>query len=204
MAETLKKAARPAAHVAPLRAKKNSDPTIRTYRALAPMQVADEDGVCHMRQFGDFIPEADTWKNTGLYLRTQQIEIAFVNQSELDAWREDYTERCAQDDAAKAEAKADEDREMALRAELRALEEKKAKEAKARDFNQGQNGGRGNFQPEPVVQEKIDFGSVKSRGGIPRPAEMPNVTTREVPQQKNVSENRKRPVTVRRVVKKKG
>jgi hypothetical protein len=205
MAETLKKAARPAEHVAPLRAKKkNEDPTVRTYRVLVPMQVADEDGICHKRQFGDFVPEADTWKNTGLYLRTQQIEIAFVNKSELDAWREEYTQRCEEEDAAKVEAEADEQRELELRRELLALEKKKANAEKKRDFNMG-HGGRNSFQPEPVIQEKIDFGSVKSRGGIPRPAEMPSVPTREVPQQKNVSENRNRPTTVRRItVKKKG
>lgn len=203
----VKKAVRPAGHVAPLPAKKKTtDPTVRTYRALAPLRVADEGGeTTHMRQFGDFVPEADKWKNVGLYLRTQQIEICFVNQSELDAWREEYAERTAAEDEEASDQKK-RDAEMAdLRKRMSELEKQNIDALKPKDFNEGQNGGRG-FQPDPTVEQRIDFGGVKrtDERGMPQPVKLPSVPTREVPQQHNVADNRTRPNSTRRVLKKKG
>ena len=43
--------------------------------------------------------------------------------------------------------------------------------------------------PDKTQVEKIDMGGLRKQPGLPRPVELPKVT-REVPVQKNVSENR--------------
>lgn len=193
----LKKAVRPAKHIAPLPArKKASDPTVMTWRALVPLRIADENGeTTHVRQFGDFVPEAATWKNLNLYLKTQQLEIAYVNQSEIDAWRDRYDERIAEEDEALEEAKQVEAEKIAL---LKRLKELEAKEGKA---EKAPSNSHQVFE-DKTVQEKIDFGAVKKQPGIPRPVELPTVT-REVPLPKNVAENRNRPSSTGRVLRKK-
>jgi hypothetical protein len=204
MAKTvvLKKAVRPTSHVAPLRAtKKAEDPTVMTWRALAPLRVADEGAdTTHLRQFGDFVPEAGKWRNLNTYLKTQQLEIAYVNQSELDAWRDMYAERIAEEDEALAEAKAVEEERLALMKRLRELDKQDAEKKKSEPVpaNSHQT-----FEDGKTLQEKIDFGGIKKKGpGIPAPVELPKVT-REVPVQRNVGENRTRQPSTSRVLRKK-
>lgn len=202
MAKTvvLKKAVRPAGHIAPLPAKKKTtDPTVMTWRALVPLRVGDAEGTTHIRQFGDFVPEAATWKNLNIYLKTQQLEIAYVNQSELDAWREAYEERIAEEDAVQQEAEEREAKRIELLKQLRELEKQDAKSnSPETPANSHQK-----FEPEKTQQEKIDFGGVKMKdGGMARPVSLPTVT-RDVPQQKNVAENRTLPSKTGRTLRKK-
>lgn len=183
----LKKAVAPAPHIAPLRPQKNSDPTVKTFRALTPLRVGDANGTTtHMRYFGDFVPEAEGWRNLPTYLNTKQIEIAFVNQSEIDAWREMYEERIAIEDAEKAAQQSIDDEIAELRARERELLAKK----KAAEGNSVNPEPSAAFNEDTRV-EKIDFGSVKNdgTGQLHRAA----VPTREVPVQKNVGETRTRP-----------
>lgn len=197
MTKVLKKAVRPASHIAPLPAKKTTDPTVMTWRALVPLRIADEGSEkTHVRIFGDFVPEAAGWKNLNLYLKTQQLEIAYVNQSELDAWRERYDERIAEEEAADEEAKVREEERVALLKRLKELEAEE-KKSPAVPSNSHQK-----FEEEKTVQEKIDYGAVPKQPGLPRPVELPTVT-REVAVQKNVAENRNRPSSTGRVLRKK-
>jgi hypothetical protein len=192
----LKKAVRPAPHVAPLREQKSTDPTVRTYRALTRLMVGDNSPQgYHYRQFGDFVPEAEQWRNLGIYLKGQQIEIAYVNKSELDLWAEEFLHRCEVEDAEKAAQTSLEEEELELKRKLAEVQKKKALE----------NSGGGpikevdeSFKPDKTIVQPIDFGGVKMNGGgAPRPVAIPR-PTREVPAQKNTAENRTRPTTVRR------
>jgi hypothetical protein len=193
MAKTVavKKAVRPAPHIAPERGQKSDDPTVRTYRSLTRLLVADDtEAGSHYRHYGDFVPEAGKWPNIGVYLKGQQVEICYVNQSEIDMWREEYAERIAAEDGEKEEQSALAKEEAELRARLAQIQKEKMseKDALVRD----------DFAPGKTEVQKIDFGGVKmGDGGAPHPVSIPD-TTREVPQQKNVAENRTRPTTVRR------
>lgn len=192
-AVVLKKAVRPAPHVAPLRPKKNSDPTVQTWRALAPLRVGDPDGeTTHMRYFGDFVPEAAGWKNTAIYMKTGQLELAYVNQSEIDAWREEYESRTSQEDEEKqaAEEKAQEIAELEKR--IAALRGKGAR--KVPDFNAPPTPER----REAPLEERIDYTKpVQELGKV-------DFTTRAPASAASTGEVRKRPTTVRKVVRKKG
>lgn len=181
----------------------NADPTVQTYRALAPLLVADPDGNgAHMRQFGDFVPEVSSWKNPGVYLRTAQVEMVYVNQSELDRWREDYEARTAQEDEEKADAVASQREIAELQRKILALQAKEKGEKSLPDFNAEPTSRE--FRPGKTREEKISFGGVKMKGGgIPHPVEIPSVTRAPALAQ-NTAENRTRPTTVRRVVRKKG
>lgn len=181
------------------RVKRAADPTIQTYRALFPLNVAGEDGVVRTRQFGDYVPEVATWPKPGIWLQTRRIEVVHINQSELDRWQEDWDRRCAEEDERRLEQEEN-DREIErVRRELEELEARKAGKSQKSVPQPPQD-----FQPEPAVEQKIDFGSVRmAKGGAPRPVEMPAMTRApQIPQ--SVSENRVRPVQVRRVVRKKG
>lgn len=183
-------------------AKKNQDPTILCYRVLLPITVADENGVAHRREFGDYVPEAAQWKNIGTYLKSNTIEKCYINTSELKRWREEFAERWAEQDAAAEQAKADAARAEELRRELAELEGRQVLEARAQ-----QNVPQGNrldfLEGEQASVQQIDFGGVKMNGGgAPHPVALPRANTREVPQQPNVAENRTRTTTVR--MRKKG
>lgn len=202
------RAVRPAPHVAPLPTrKKATDPTVQTWRALVPLLVADPDGVgAHYRQFGDFVPEVRTWRNADVWLRTGKIEVCYVNQSEIDNWREDFEIRCEEEDEAKLLANQAEAEELELRRRLAEIEARKSQRS---DFNMGYNGGS-HPQQDRTVREVIDFqgdkrdlGSVRSTPGIPMTRELPRVPTREVPQQRDVSRTRTRPSRTGRPVRKK-
>jgi hypothetical protein len=204
-----KRAVRPVAHVAPLPTKKRaSDPTVQTWRALAPLLVVDRNGeTTHYRQFGDFVPEVRTWKNADSWLRVGKIEVCYVNQSEIDHWWTEYEDRCAQEDEEKFLVDEAEQEEIALRQRLAEIEQRK-QARRSPDFNMGYNGG--SAPPDKTRRESIDFegdkrdlGSVRSNPGMPTPRELPRVPTREVPQQQNVSQTRTRPTRVGRPARKK-
>jgi len=174
------------------------DRTVSSFRALATMVVADGDGVnSHKRVFGDFVPEAAQWKNVALYLKQGQLEKVFVNQSEIDAWKEEYAERCALEDAEKNAALAEEQELAELKQRMAELEAKKAAKAKE---PAAQKVTVEDLEGEQTIVEKIDLGGVKSRHtGMPRPAALPTVrNTTNLP---NVGENRKAPT---KVLRKKG
>jgi hypothetical protein len=199
MATTLRapgKALRPAPHISHLPArKKSTDPTVRTYRALTKLLVGDEDGAgtVHYRFYGDFIPEAEGWKNLATYLKQQQIEICYVNQSELDENLRLQTERFADEDAEK-NAQADIDAEIALLQQRQAeLLAKKRQQGNAVNpemdnrFN-GETPPKNLFESEQTQVEKIDFGSVK--GGVLQKAPVP---TRALPKPKRTVRTSRHP-----------
>jgi hypothetical protein len=197
---TLKKAVRPAPHIAHLPAgKKAEDPTVRTYRCLGKLLIPETDGSVHYRQYGDFVPEAAGWRNLPTYLKQQQVEICFVNQSELDANLQAMQERFAEEDAEKEAQKTIDEELLQLEQHRLALLAKKEQQRNgvnpnpSTDFN-GQSAPKNVFEDEKTHVEKIDFGSVK-KGGVLQKQPTP---TRAVPAQKNVGENRTR------VLKKKG
>jgi hypothetical protein len=194
----LKKPVRPANHIAPVTAKKNvaKDPVVETYRALAPLRVEDSPGcgITHIRQYGDFVPEAAGFKNIWVYLNTKQLEMVYVNQSQIDAWRERFVERCAMEDAEKRAHDEALDEERQLRARLKEIEAAKAKKVATPPNSHA--------APKEITKvEVIDLGAVPKQPGIPQVAPLPKVT-REVPIQKNVSENRNRPNKVGRTSRK--
>lgn len=177
------------------KAKKTLDPTVMTYRALMPLQVGIADGSVQSRVYGDFVPEAASWKNIGIWLKTNRIQQVYVNQSEIDAWQERYNERIAEELEAKKEADQREKRLSELRAEMAALEAADSK--RAPDFNAEPKDR--NFKPDKTVEEFIDFGGVKFNGTGAK--ELPKTRAPQVPA--NTAENRTRPAPARRVVRKK-
>jgi hypothetical protein len=54
---------------------------VKTYRVTHGEGLKVGDSV---RQFGELIPEASNWPNTNMYLAAHHIEVAFVDQSEID------------------------------------------------------------------------------------------------------------------------
>lgn len=179
----------------------NSDPVITTYRALAPLRVADEGGeTTHMRMFGDYVPEAASWPRIDTWLITKRIETVHINQSELDRWWEEYRNRIDEEDA-EQDAKNEQAREIA---ELeRRIAELKGRPTVVPDFNAVPD-----RRAQPLEQ-KIDYSKpVQDLGGVnfnsAGPVEIPAVTRAPVPAS-HVGGNRSRPTTVRRaVVRKKG
>lgn len=198
MAKTivLKKPVRPASHIAPVTAKKNDakDPVIECYRALAPLRVSDGDGseTTHVRQYGDYVPEAAGWKNIWTYLNTKQLEMVYVNQSQLTAWKKAFKKRCEEEDAAKLLAQETEAEEIQLRRRLKEIQDAKTKT--------GAKPANSHAAPEKTQVERIDI-EVPKQPGLPQVTPLPKVT-REVPLPKNVSENRKRPTNVGRTLRK--
>lgn len=185
----------------------NRDPVILTYRALAPMEVADVDlmdpeagETTHTRRFGDYVPEAAKWKRIDTWLITKRIEPVHINQSELDRWWEEYRERIAWEDEEKSIA----DEEAREIAELeRQLQERKARAGIASAAEKKSP----NFNADPErrsrpLEEKIDLGGVSRRDGSLSPVELPGVTRAPLPQM-NAGENRRRPTVVRKAVRRK-
>jgi hypothetical protein len=201
---TIKKAAgnavRPAPHIAHLPAsKKAEDPTVQTYRCLSKLLIADEDGSVHYRYYGDFIPEAAGWKNLSTYLRQQQLETCFVNQSELDANIDAMRQRFAEEDSEKEAQKSIDDELMQLEQQRLALLAKKEQRQNGVNPNpsemfNGSSEPKNVFTDEKTKVEKIDFGGVRKGAALQKKP----TPTRAVPAQKNVGENRTR------VLKKKG
>jgi hypothetical protein len=198
----IKKPVRPAAHIAPLPAKKKSDKgrTVQTYRALTPLRVGDPGAeTTHVRQYGDLVPEASSWRNLNTYLRIQQLEIVFMTKAEFDAQIERQQERFDEEDEAQEAANAVETERLAL---VKRLNELKGKQAKPEDKHSLERPKKifesapTPAQLEHTYEEKISFGAVPKQQGIPRPMELPTVT-REVPVQRNVADNRTRPNTAR-------
>lgn len=175
-----------------------ADRVVQTFRALSKMTVADGDGVhTHDRVFGDFVPEAEQWKNVALYLKQGLLEKISVNQSQIDEWRAEYEERCAAEDAEKNAALAEEQELAELKQRMAEIEAKKAAKS---DKPAPQKSTVEDLEGEQTVVEKIDLGGIKStRHGVPRPVALPTVrTTTNLP---NVGENRKAPT---KVLRKKG
>jgi hypothetical protein len=197
----LKKPLRPANHIAPVTANKKStkDPVIETYRALAPLRVADSDGseTTHVRQYGDYVPEAAGFKNIWVYLNTKQLELVYVNKSQLDEGMKRFWQRCEDEDADRALQQESADEERKLRARLREIEAAKGKQGPA-----GARPANSHFaaKPEKTRVEKIDI-EIPKQPGLPQVQPLPKVT-REVPIQRNVSENRTRPTKVGRTSRK--
>lgn len=54
---------------------------VKTYRVINGEGLKVGDSIRH---FGELIPEASTWPNTKAYIDAHQIEIAFIDKSELD------------------------------------------------------------------------------------------------------------------------
>jgi len=184
----------------PIDAENANDPVIMTYRALKPMRVADDETgeTTHIRQFGDFVPEASAWRRPDTWLRGGFMEVVYVNQSEVERWRRAYEVRIQEEDAELLEQNEAELELQQLQRRIRELENARDKAKAGPDFN---------AKPDPgtVLEEKIDFGGVKmAKGGLPRPVELPAPTRAPLPPQ-NTAEIRTRPTTVRRVaVRKKG
>lgn len=198
MTETVKKLRKPGtAAVRPAKSPTRIDPTITCFRALSTLTVADEDGIgTHQRVFGDYVPEAVTWKNLALYLKQGSLEKVYINQSELDRGMAELAERYAVEDAEKLAAKEEEEELAALEARRQELLAKRGKpEAPAPKKVEDVD-----ISGEKTVVEKIDMGGIKSKhAGMPRPVALPSVrNTMNIP---NVGENRKAPS---KVLKKKG
>lgn len=181
---------------------KTTDPTVMTYRALMPLQVATEDGTVQKREFGDFVPEVFSWKSPGIWLQTKRIEQVYVNQSEIDAWQERYAERLAEEKAAREEADEREKRLRELREEIALLEATENKPDP--DFNAEPKNR--DFAPSKTVAEKIDFGAVKMKNGsVPHPVELPKTRAPKIPAstaEKRVKVTKpvlKRPVAMKKV-----
>lgn len=192
----------------PVRRAVNRDPVILTYRALAPLLVADADMLepgagesTHYRRFGDYVPEAAQWKRIGTYLITKQLEQVHINQSELDLWWDEYRERIAQEDEEKFAASEVEAELLELQRRQQELEAKlgKAPQPQRRepDFN-----AEPDRRSQPL-EEKIDLGGVRRKdGGFPAPVQIPGATRAPLPQS-NAADIRQRPTLVRRAVRKK-
>lgn len=201
----LKKPVRPANHIAPVTAKKDdaSDPVIETYRALAPLRVADPDGseTTHVRQYGDYVPEAAGFKNLWVYLNTKQIELVYTNKSQLDESMKRFWERCADEDAEKMLHQEAAEEEIRLRARLKEIEAAKGGK-KTSPVTNGRPSNSHAATPSVTHVEKIDLGAIPKQTGMPRPVDLPRVT-REVPVQRNVSENRTKTGNTVRTLRKK-
>lgn len=197
----VKRAVRPANHIAPLPAKKkvvkksNSDPVVQCWRVLQPIRVADRDSEnTHMRQYGDYVPEAGSWKNIGTYLRTQHIEIAYVNKSELEAALDDMYERFEREDAEKS---AEEDKAQKKAELMRQLRELEAEDDSNRRLSRPANS---HVEPEQTRVEKIDLGGLPKQAGIPQKISIPRV--REIVEDEVPAHFKPRPTkgrTVRKV-----
>lgn len=189
----LKKATPGLAHTKrPVSTEDESDPVVMTYRALKPLRVADDETgeTTHMRQFGDFVPEAVAWKRPDTWLRNGFIEVVYVNKSELDRWRKSYIRRIREEDAAAAEQNEVETELQILQARIRELEAEKQKKS-IPDFN-------AKPPKDQIREEKIDFGGVKmAGGGVPRPVALPKPSRAPLPPQ-NTGQVRAR-TAVRRV-----
>lgn len=177
----VRKAVRPASHIAPLPAKavKKSDPVVQCWRVLMPIRVADKQGseTSHMRQYGDYVPEAATWKNVGTYLRTQHLEIVYLAKSELQASLDMMYERFEQEDEEKVTAENLEEKKRELLRQLRELEAEASGEgrAKTRPANSHHE-----EREEKTKVEKIDLGGLPKQGGMPKPVPLPRAV-REIP-----------------------
>lgn len=199
----LKKAKKPVRRVAV-----NRDPVILTYRALAPMAVADADMMdpdagetTHVRRFGDYVPEASQWRRIDTWLITKRIEQVHINKSELDRWWEEYKERIALEDEEKLAANEVEAELLELERRKRELEAKLGKKNSPPDFNAAPD-----RRAQPLEQ-KIDLNKpVQDLGGVrysaSGPVELPEVTRAPLPQE-NVGEVRRRPTVVRKAVRRK-
>jgi len=198
----LKKAKKPVRRV-------NRDPVVLTYRALAPLLVADADlmdpdagEATHFRRFGDYVPEAAQWKRIGTYLITKQLEQVHINQSELDRWWDEYLERIAEEDEEKLAELEVEQELLELQRRQEELEAKLGKKPAAPvrripDFN-----AEPDRRKQPL-EEKIDLGGVRRvNSNIPSPVQLPSVTRAPLPQL-NSGEIRRRPTVVRKAVRKK-
>lgn len=185
------------------RSKKASDPTVLTYRALMPLQVATVQGKIEKRVYGDFVPEAATWPKIGIWLKTNQIEKVYVNQSDIDAWRERYDEENEEEIQAQKDEELRQKRLAELREEMAALQGSAPQARVVPDFNAAPKNRE--IPNEQTVQEPIDFSQVQDLGGVKfsgsGPAEVPRTRAPQVPA--NTAENRTRPKTVRRAVRKK-
>jgi hypothetical protein len=54
---------------------------VKTYRVTrGTLKIGDS-----VRQYGDFVPEAESWSNKQAYLAAGYIEIAYVSQEDIDA-----------------------------------------------------------------------------------------------------------------------
>lgn len=182
----------------------NRDPVILTYRALAPLLIADVEMLdpnagetTHVRRFGDYVPEAAGWRRIDTWLITKRIEPVHINQSELDRWWEEYIERIAEEDEEKY-AQNEEAREIAeLENRLRELKgQPKPGDKRVPNFN-----AEPDRRAQPL-EEKIDLGGVRRNGAPPAPVELPSVTRAPIPQS-NAGEIRRRPTVVRKTVRKK-
>jgi transposase-like protein len=198
MTETVKKLRKPGtATVRPAKSPK-AERVVQTFRALSKLTVADGDGIhTHERVFGDFVPEAEQWKNVALYLKQGLLEKISVNQSQIDEWREEYEERIAAEDAEKDAALAEEQELAELKQRMAELEAKKTAKSEA---PAPKKAAVEDLEGEQTIVEKIDLGGVKSKHtGMPRPVALPTVrNTTNLP---NVGEARKAPT---KVLRKKG
>ena len=62
---------------------------LKTYRVVrGTLKVGDS-----VRQFGDFVPEADSWPNKEVYLKTGYIEIVYVPNEEFKKNAQDVLKR---------------------------------------------------------------------------------------------------------------
>lgn len=182
----------------------NKDPVILTYRALAPLLIADVEMLdpdagetTHTRRFGDYVPEAAGWRRIDTWLITKRIEPVHINQSELDRWWEEYVERIAEEDEEKF-ANEESAREISeLENRLRELKgQPKPNDRRTPNFN-----AEPDRRAQPL-EEKIDLGGVRRNGAPPAPMELPSVTRAPIPQS-NAGEIRRRPTVVRKTVRKK-
>jgi len=53
--------------------------TVKTYRALKQQNVEGQ-----VRHYGDFVPEASSWPNLAVWLRSGHIEETFIDSEELE------------------------------------------------------------------------------------------------------------------------
>ena len=193
MTETTKKLRKPGSAAVRTAKAPTNDPTVMCFRALGPMNVADPDGMgTHPRVFGDYVPEAASWKNLALYLKQGTLEKVYINQSELDRGMAELAERYAEQDADKLSALAEEEELAALEARRQELLAKRGKsDLKPKTVEEL------GYEGEKTIVEKIDMGGIKSKApGMPRPVALPTVrNTTNLP---NVGENRKAPTKMLR------
>ena len=65
-------------------------PVIKTYKAVKPMKVGNEE-----RGFGDLVPEAASWPNTAVYLRSNYLEEVFIDKNDFDDLMKSQAEKFA-------------------------------------------------------------------------------------------------------------
>jgi hypothetical protein len=88
---------------------------VKSYRVLKRM-IVEGGGT---RLLGDYVPEALTWKNPDVWVRSHHIELCYVSEKQLNAWRAEYDARVKRDqeEVERVLREAEEDAKLAEQSE---------------------------------------------------------------------------------------